>query len=466
MSLNAFSVHAHFYQPPREDPLTGEIPLEKGASPFPNWNERIHAECYQPNAALGNFARISFNVGPTLFTWMQTHHPDTLRQIVDQDRTNLEHFGAGNALAQAYNHTILPLAGYQDKRTQVYWGLAEFEHRFGHKAQGIWLPETAVDYETLEVLDQLGVKFTILAPWQADQRELDPTEPYTVPLSQGRKITVFFYQRDLSGRVSFDADATTNADHFAWSLLRWYYNSEKTRRGEPQLLMIASDGELYGHHKNHRDYFLARLVDGASEAAGLYPTYPALWLKDHPVRRSTGILERSSWSCHHGVTRWSGACACTPGKADWKARLRQAFDRLASELDGLYREALSPLVSDPWLLRQRYIHVLLGEVALPALLGEQTEHTLTHAQVRRVSLLLEAQRERQRMFTSCGWFFEDFDRIEPRNCVAYAAQAVRLTRQATGVDLAPEIIKDLGQVVSPRSGLSAAQVFASYLAIP
>jgi hypothetical protein len=178
------------------------------------------------------------------------------------------------------------------------------------------------------------------------------------------------------------------------------------------------------------------------------------------------ILERTSWSCHHGVTRWAGACACTPGKAEWKARLRQAFDRLADELDGLYLEAVRPLVSDPWLLRQRYIHVLLGEIGLPALISQQTERTLTHDQMQRTTLLLAAQRERQRMFTSCGWFFEDFDRIEPRNCVAYAAQAVRLARQATGVDLSPGIIEDLHRVVSPHSGLSAAQVFASYLSKP
>jgi hypothetical protein len=466
MSLSAFSIHAHFYQPPREDPLTGEIPYEKGSAPFPNWNERIHAECYQPNAALGNFARISFNVGPTLCAWMQARHPDTLRHIISQDRANLERHGVGNGLAQAFNHTILPLSSYQDKLTQVYWGLAEFEHRFGHKAQGIWLPETAVDYETLEVLSRSGVAFTILAPWQAEHPGIDPTEPYTVHLPHSRQITVFFYQRDLSGRVSFDADATINADRFAMNLLRPYYNPEKARHGQAQLLVIASDGELYGHHKNLRDRFLARLVDGASEAAGLQPTYPALWLKGHPPRQSVRILERTSWSCHHGVMRWAGACACTPGKAEWKARLRQAFDRLAGELDGLYLEAVRPLTGDPWLLRQRYIHVLLGEINLTTLIGQQTERTLTHDQVQRATLLLEAQRERQRMFTSCGWFFEDFDRIEPRNCVAYAAQAVRLARQATGVDLSPGISEDLSRVVSPTSGLSAAQVFATYLAKP
>jgi alpha-amylase/alpha-mannosidase (GH57 family) len=464
MSLSSFSIHAHFYQPPREDPLTGEIPPEKGSAPFPNWNERIHAECYQPNAALGNFARISFNVGPTLFEWMQAHHPDTVEKIIAQHQANLQRHGAGNALAQAYNHTILPLSGYQDKLTQVYWGLAEFEHRYGHKAQGIWLPETAVDYETLEVLSQSGVEFTILAPWQAEPSWIDPTEPYLVKLPHGRQITVFFYQRDLSGRVSFDAEATINADRFAMNLLRPHFNPEKARRGQAQLLMIATDGELYGHHKNHRDFFLARLVDGASEAAGLQPTYPALWLKDHPPRQTVRILERTSWSCHHGVTRWSGSCACAPGRAEWKAPLRRAFDRLASELDGLYLEAVGPLVSDPWLLRRRYIHVLLGETSLPALIGQQTERTLTHEQMRRAALLLEAQRERQRMFTSCGWFFEDFDRIEPRNCVAYAAQAVRLARQATGTDLAPGISEDLRRVISPSSGLSAAQVFSSQLA--
>jgi alpha-amylase/alpha-mannosidase (GH57 family) len=466
MSLSAFSIHAHFYQPPREDPLTGEIPIEKGSAPFPNWNERIHAECYRPNAALGNFAKVSFNIGPTLFSWLEAHHPDTMSKIIAQDQANYLRYGVGNAMAQAYNHSILPLSGLTDKQTQVYWGLTEYEHRFGHKAQGMWLPETAVDYETLEVLSQLGVEYTILAPWQAERSDIDPTEPYIVQLPHGRKITVLFYQGDLSGRISFDAAATINADQFAQNMLKPLFNAAKARRGEPQFLMLASDGELYGHHKNHRDYFLARLVDGGSEAAGLHTTFPALWLRNHAPRQFVRIRERTSWSCHHGVTRWSGACACTPGQAEWKAPLRQAFDKLASDLDGLYLEFLRPLVGDPWRLRQRYIHVMLGEMSLPALISEQTVKTLTHEQVQQATLLLEAQRERQRMFTSCGWFFEDFDRIEPRNCVAYAAQAVRLTHQATGVDLEPGTIKDLRLVLSPYSKLNAAQVFESYLNRP
>jgi alpha-amylase/alpha-mannosidase (GH57 family) len=466
MSLSAYSIHAHFYQPPREDPLSREIPIEKGSAPYSNWNERIHAECYRPNAALGNFTRISFNIGPTLFSWLEGHHPDTMREIIVQDQANFQRYGVGNAMAQAYNHSILPLSGYQDKLTQVYWGLAEFKQRFGHKPQGIWLPETAVDYETLDVLSQLDVEYTILAPWQAESQDIDPTEPYIVQLPQGRKITVFFYQSDLSGRISFDAGATINADQFALNLLKPHFNTAKLRRGEPQILMIASDGELYGHHQNNRDYFLARLVDGASEAAGLHNTFPALWLRAHPPRQFVRIMERTSWSCHHGVRRWNGSCPCTPGKAEWKRLLRQAFDNLASKLDGLYLECMHPLVDDPWRLRQRYIHVMLGEIGLPALISEQTVHTLTHKQAQRATLLLESQRERQRMFTSCGWFFEDFDRIEPRNCVAYAAQAVRLARKASCVDLAPETIEDLRLVLSPHSNLNAAQVFESYLDKP
>ncbi len=460
----AFSIHAHFYQPPREDPFTGEIPVESSAAPYLNWNERIHAECYRPNAQLRNFERISFNMGPTLISWLQSRHPVTYQQILEQDRANLKHYGVGNALAQPYHHTILPLGANPDKATQIYWGIADFQHRFRRKPQGIWLPETAVDNETLDVLARLGIEFTILAPWQAEGGDIDPSEPYIVHLPQGRKITVFFYQRELSGRVSFDPHATINADHFAQEILRPVFDPQKTRRGDAQLLLIASDGELYGHHQSLRDRFLAHLVNGASSSLGLHSTYPALWLKIHPPRRSAYILDNTSWSCHHGVGRWTGECACTPGNPFWKRRLRQAFDHLASQIDRLYLDEICTLARDPWRLRARYIHVRLGEMTLPALLGEETDKTLTSEQLRRADLLLQAQFERQRMFTSCGWFFEDFDRIEPKNNVAYAAHAAALTQQATGVDLATETLQTLRQVSSARTGLSAAQVFEAALA--
>jgi len=463
MSIRSFIVHGHFYQPPREDPLTGNIPHEVGASPFANWNERIHAECYRPNADLHNFERISFNLGPTLGAWMQAHDPETCRKISEQDRANVRRFGVGNAMAQAYNHTILPLASTRDKDTQVYWGVADFEYRFDRKPQGMWLPETAADQETLEILASYGIEYTILAPWQAEEGDLDITEPYTVSLPNQRKLAVFFYQRDLSGWISFDSSATINADNFAQFTLQPYFNLGKSQSGEPQVILLASDGELYGHHQHLRDYFLARLVDGASSQIGLRPTYPALWLRQHPPRRPMKIRDSTSWSCHHGVTRWLGQCACTPGDGSWKAQLRYAFEHLSGEIDRLYLDVLRNYVEDPWLLRNRYIHVLLGQMTLNELLGSMTEKTLTKEQLRRIHLMLEAQRERQRMFTSCGWFFEDFDRIEPKNNVAYSAQAVRLVRLATGVDLEPLVMNDLHRVMSNRSRLRADRVFERHL---
>jgi alpha-amylase/alpha-mannosidase (GH57 family) len=329
MVTRALCVHGHFYQPPREDPLTGLIPSESGASPYQNWNERIHAECYRPNAELGNFERISFNIGPTLYSWMQNYDRETCRLIVAQDRSNLRRFGVGNAIAQAYNHTILPLASRADKITQIAWGIADFEHRFGRKPQGMWLPETAIDLETLTILVEHGIEFTILAPWQADCDHLDPTEPYRVALPGGKSITVFFYHRELSTAVSFNPALTTNADAFAQNEISNRYWAEKIERGEPQILLIASDGELYGHHQQFRDRFLAHLVNGASSHLGIDLTYPALWLKTHPPRRMISLREKTSWSCHHGVLRWMGECGCTPGDGRWKAYLRQSLNRLA-----------------------------------------------------------------------------------------------------------------------------------------
>jgi hypothetical protein len=463
MATRSFCIHAHFYQPPREDPLTGIIPREAGASPFPNWNERIHAECYRPNAELRNFEHISFNIGPTLFDWMERYDPVTARNIVEQDQLNVRRFGVGNAIAQAYNHTILPLASSRDKTTQVAWGIADFQHHFGRRPQGMWLPETAVDMETLEVLSEHGVEFTILAPWQAQSEDIDVSEPYFVTLSGGRQLTVFFYQRELSTRVSFDSAATINADSFAEFSLQPLFLNEKLLGGEPQFLMVASDGELYGHHQYLRDRFLARLVDGASHSLGMVPTFPALWLMSTPARKRIEIREYTSWSCHHGIKRWMGTCGCTPWDGTWKARLRYAFEHLAETIDRLYEDVAAPLVKDPWELRNRYIHVILGEMSLSNLLAGMTDKTLTSQQLRRVHLMLEAQRERQRIFTSCGWFFDDFDRIEPKNNVAYAAQAVRLARLATGVDLEPMVVTDLHSVVSRRTGLRADRVFQQHL---
>jgi hypothetical protein len=463
MPLRALCIHGHFYQPPREDPLTGDIPAEPGVAPYPNWNERIHAECYQPNAEWGNFERISFNIGPTLFSWIADQHPATYRSILAQDHANIIRYGVGNAIAQGFNHTILPLAATSDKTIQIAWGIADFEHRFGRKPQGMWLPETAADLETLTILARQGIEFTILAPWQAADEEVDPTEAYRVVLPEGHHITVFFYQRELSSGVSFNPSLTANADHFALYNLPRYYHAEKERRGEAQLLLLASDGELYGHHQPFREQFLAHLLNGAGTQASLIPTFPALWLKTNPPRYTIKIRENTSWSCHHGIARWAGECSCTPGGGKWKASLRSALDRLAAALDGVYFDTVYLSIPKPRSLRERYIHVLLGNLTAEELINSMADHVLTDDQTRRIHLLLRAQYERQRMFTSCGWYHEDFDRIEPKNNLAYAAQAVNLTFLATGDDLSTGALSDLRAVVSSRTGLRGEMVFLSQI---
>jgi len=453
MSIHALSIHGHFYQPPREDPISGLIPHEVGAHPYNNWNERIHAECYLPNIQLGNFERISFNVGPTLFAWMEGYDPNASRLIVAQDAANVRQNGVGNAIAQAYHHTILPLASREDKITQVVWGSADFEHHFGHKPKGMWLPETAVDMETLNVLAEHGIEFTILAPWQAECEHLDVTEPYRVALSAGKSIAVFFYHQGLSTGVSFNPQLTINADEFARNLVMPTFLQEKERRGEPQLLLIASDGELYGHHQQFRDRFLAHLVNGASSSLGLEKSYPALWLKKYPAHKWVSIRERTSWSCDHGVERWNGDCGCTPGDGRWKGYLRQAFNHLAHNLDKVYIATVCRYKIDPWKLRNAYIHAILGQVKVDELIFQHAGRRLDQSSVDKIRLLLEAQRERQRIFTSCGWFFEDFSRLEPKNCIAYAAQAIRLTSIATGIDLSAQTAADLQYVVSHKTRL-------------
>jgi hypothetical protein len=459
MTLRSLCIHGHFYQPPREDPITGLIPLEVGAAPYKNWNERIHAECYRPNAELGNFTRISFNVGPTLFEWMETHDKETYQRIIAQDRVNVEKNGVGNAMAQAYNHTILPLATTQDKRTQIVWGIADFQHRFGRMPEGMWLPETAADLETLSILAEEGIQFTILAPWQAEVDVLDPSEPYRVDLPGGKNISVFFYNAELSSLISFDAQATTNADIFINQYLLRHFNEKKTLSGEPQVIVAASDGELYGHHKQFRDRFLSHLVNGGRINAGIDATYPGLWLKEWKPRRSISIRDDTSWSCHHGVMRWMGECGCTSGDGSWKTYLRVAFDRLADSLGKVYLEFVTPYIPDPYALRNRYIEVILDQSKSTELIHEMAGKRLEPDITKSISQLLEAQRERQRMFTSCGWFFEDFARIEPKNNVAYAAQAVRLTCMATGVNLAAQAYSELQNVLSYRTGLRGDTVF-------
>lgn len=452
--MNSLCVHGHFYQPPREDPISDVIPDETGAQPYPNWNARILAECYRPNALAGNFEKISFNIGPTLLHWMREADPETVQRIVQQENHNFTNFGVANGMAQGYNHVILPLASKRDKETQVIWGLADFEHHFGHAAQGFWLPETAVDMETLSVLHDQGIEFTMLAPWQADAVELDTSHPYLVKLPGERKpITVFFYDRSLSTSVSFHPPATENGDLFLQRFLNDPHNHPSG------LITIASDGELYGHHQPFRDLFLSYILNGGGHKHNINWTYPGLWLKQNPPTEFIKIHENTSWSCHHGTARWGDGCDCTPN-SHWKWHFRSALNEIAQSIDQIYESYMSQYTVQCWEMRNALVQVLLGKVDYPTLIHSFTAKKLSSKELDQISQLLKAQYERQRMFTSCGFFFEDFHRIEPQNNVAYAAKAVWLTKQATGIDLADQALHQLRSVRSHRSGLRADTVFS------
>lgn len=457
MSQRYFCIHGHFYQPPREDAITGLIPNESGVAPYHNWNERIHAECYKPNAELGNFEQISFNIGPTLFRWMETYDPITYQAILDQEYRNYSKYGSSNAIAQAYNHVILPLATDRDKRTQISWGIADFKHRFGHSPEGMWLPEAAVDSVTLEILSENGIKYTILAPWQTEENGLDTTRPYLVNLSNGKTITVFFYQMDISTRISFDPGATSNADRFLVEFLLPHYRNNK----KEELIIAASDGELYGHHQKFRDKFLQRLLSGPVLGGSVQYTYPGKFLLDHPAKSTTMIRPRTSWSCHHGVARWAEDCGCTPGSS-WKAPLRIALNDIAECLDQIYEAESLRIFSDPYDMRDEYIKVLLGDMTIEKFGKIYSGHKMDTIELRWFTALMESQAARQKMFTSCGWFFDELNRIEPRNNIGYAAQVTVLLEQASHRELADEMASKLKDVKSTRYNVNGYDVFMEY----
>lgn len=446
-------IHGHFYQPPREDPFTGVISPEKGANPFANFNEKVNAECYQPNAELGNFEVLSFNLGPTLATWLEGHDPSTYQRIIKSNVPNSvwpgnsAAYGVGNALAQTYNHTILPLATRRDKETQVAWGVADFRHRFGHQPLGMWLPEMAVDQETLEVLAGQGIAFTILSPHQA-RGQLDDAGLYRVRLPRGHNrngIAVFFRDESLSNRLAFDPELVNSAKTFAENCL---FPPKLGGRGGKGLLLAATDGETFGHHHRGGERFLHDLLYEEAPKAGCEVTFLARYLQQHPPTAEVEIMNGASWSCGHGVARWREGCTCTQGDSEWKHHLRAALDRLAQEMDALYQDEVERWGADPWWLRNGYIRVVLGEIGGKAFLAQQATGKLTEEQAKRVLTLLEAQYYRQAMYTSCGFFFEDLSRLEPRYIIAYAAKAIRLVKEATGISLAEGFKRDLRLAVS------------------
>src|SRR2546421_3704680 len=441
-------LYGHFYQPPREDPFTGIIPVEPGATPFANYNEKITAECYRPNAEVGNFEAISYDLGPTLAAWLENAHPDVYRQILAADYQHRMRYGVGNALAQGYNHTILPLANRRDKLTQILWGLSDFRHRYGHDAHGMWLAETAVDLECLDLLAQCGITYTVLAPWQA-ATPVDTTQPYLVSLPGGRSITVFFYNGPLSGGVSFDWNTTSNADLFAASYLPGHLVKSKSEAGEAQLVLIATDGELYGHHKAWRDKFLRHLVQSGAPGYGFEVCTLERYLQMYPATQEVELRVPSAWSCGHGVARWDTGREWTEGDSRWKGEFRRALNNLAERGDQLFEQYASETLSDPWAARDAYLELHNGWMTPEHFWQQFAKEGRLPAQqalAERTFQLLEAQYYQQCSFTSCGFFFENLDRIEPRNDIAFARRAISLYWQATGFNLQQGFLTDLQQV--------------------
>jgi len=454
-------LYGHFYQPPREEPFTNAIPVEYGATPYANFNEKIAVECYRPNADAGNFEAISFDLGPTLAAWLEKNQPDVYQRIITSEQQHVQQYGVSNALAQAYNHTILPLATARDKQTQILWGLQDYRHRYGHDAHGMWLAETAVDMETLDILAQCGITYTVLAPWQV-ARPIDPTEPYKVHLRNGRSMTVFFYNAPLSGGVSFDWNITNDANVFASYYLKEHLVPQKQEAGEDQLIVIATDGELYGHHKPWRDKFLSYLVRHGAPTNGFEVCSLERYILMHPARKEVQIHVPSAWSCAHGVARWNTGCECTEGDSSWKGALRRVLTNLAEQGDQIFEQYAGKVLSNPWAARDDYL-ALRNNWEKPEVFWKRhckrrrvpADRSLLH----RTKLLLEAQYYQQYSFTSCGFFFEDLDRIEPRNDIAYARRAISLYWQALGIDLQSGFVRDLEQARSWRTGFTGTDLY-------
>jgi hypothetical protein len=454
MSNCYLCVHGHFYQPPRMDPFTGRIPREPDAAPYANWNERVAAECYTPLAEAGHFGHISFNLGGTLARWLDEHAHATYARIVAAERQYRKTNAAGNGLAQPVHHTILPLARRRDKICQVRWGIASFTHRFGHRPEGMWLPEMAVDYETLEVMAAEGVRFTILSDEQVRGDLGAGAGPYRVRLPGGGEIAAFVRDRHLSNALSFAMPDMVGVDDWLREQVEWRCRSDG-------LLLITTDGETFGHHHRQGVEVLDRIL--SAEAHGYRTTTLGIYLRQKPPRVELEVVENTAWSCSHRLDRWVAGCACTPNDSRWKGALRRALDNLVGNLDTAYVREADRLGVEPWPLRDDYIAVVLGQVDGPAFLAGHGLGQLGDEGARRMLALLEAQFYRQRMYASCTFFFDDLDRHEPRYAIANGVRALALTRYATGDDLSHGFRRDLQVARSQRTGRTAADILNEIL---
>jgi alpha-amylase/alpha-mannosidase (GH57 family) len=466
-------IHGHFYQPPRENPWLEAVEVQDSAHPHHNWNERITRECYAPNTRarlidahgkianlLNNYAWISFNFGPTLLSWLAEFAPQTLAGIVQGDRASRErHRGHGNALAQCYNHPILPLAGERDKKTQVAWGLADFRKRFGRDPEGMWLPETAVDTPSLEVLAAAGIRFTVLAPRQAKRwRKLgekqwsaeggiDPSRAYLCKLPSGKSIALFFFDGIISQQVAFER-LLDSGERFLDRLMQGFDDDRK----HAELMHIATDGESYGHHHTFGEMALAYVLDRLRQHPDVRVTNYGEFLELHPPEWEVEVHENSSWSCVHGVERWRADCGCRmrgDWRQGWRGPLREAFDKFKGRLDAFFGTRGRECFPDPWAARDGYVEVILDRTpeALPRFFQKHAYPDLDEVLTREALCLLEMQRHALLMYTSCGWFFDEISGLETTQCLRYAARALQLARSFDR-DFEAELVQGLEKAPS------------------
>jgi alpha-amylase/alpha-mannosidase (GH57 family) len=453
-------IHGHFYQPPRENPWLEAIEVQDSAYPYHDWNERVTAECYGPNAAsrildgerrivriVNNYSQISFNFGPTLLAWLEARNPEVYRAVLEADRDSRARFsGHGSALVQPYNHTILPLSSRRDKQTQIVWGVRDFEHRFERSPEGAWLPEAAVDLESLDLLAEAGVRFTILEPnqakrvrpkggkaseWRDVSGSIDTTVPYELNLPSGRRIAIFFYDGSTSRAVAFEG-LLSSGERFADRLL----STVPGDPDRPRLAHIATDGETYGHHHRYGEMALSYAIHHI-ESHGLakLTNYGEL-LAAHPPEHEVEIHENTSWSCAHGIDRWRSDCGCHTGghsgwNQAWRAPLRLALDWLRDELAPRFTSEAGKIFADPWEARDDYISVLLDRMPenVAAFFDRHAGRQPEGLERVRALKLLEMQRHALLMYTSCGWFFNDLGGIETIQVLRYAGRVVQLAEQ-------------------------------------
>jgi alpha-amylase/alpha-mannosidase (GH57 family) len=472
-------IHGHFYQPPRENPWLETVETQDSAAPYHDWNERICAECYATNGAariqnnrnqitriVNNYARMSFNFGPTLLSWLKDNAQRTYRMILDGERRSRKSFGGhSSAMAQVYNHIIMPLANTRDRVTQIRWGIADYRRHYGALPEGMWLAETAADSESLELMAQHGVKFTVLSPsqcarvrplregaqWsQTPAASVDTTHPYLVRFDSGVSIAVFFYNGPVSRSIAFEG-LLNSGENFATRLKAGFLDSQ-----QPQLSHVATDGETYGHHHKHGEMALAYALRLIERDRAVKLTNYGKFLDQFPPEYEAQIVEDSSWSCAHGVERWRSNCGCNGGRPFnqlWRAPLRQALDELRDSIAPLTEQEGNKYFKDVWAARDAYIDVLLDRSAeqIDRFLQAHATRPLSDDERVHALELMEMQRHALLMYTSCGWFFDDIGGIETVQIIAYAARVLQLAKRRFGQqadELEPAFLRRMAEAKS------------------